>query len=293
MKTDKGRRRPFGCFTRLRSRTICGDLCAISVVALLLVATVSRSFSAPPPPPGREWRLLKTRHMIVHHAGDEAGATLAARAAEDAADRMAAELGCARASGSWTWDDRLHVFIYPSREEFLKATGSPAWAAARARAAAREIALFAGPEGVDGAALAHEVAHVVFREWVGFDGIVPLWLDEGVAAWLEARISGADSAAVRRRCRERWPIERLAAMTSRDLASTDDAARFYAQAADLVGFMISQGGTASFLRFCRQLRSGKAPGDALRFAYPEKFRSIERLDAAWRKSGDASGEDGP
>ncbi len=228
----------------------------------------------------------------MYHTGDEAGAEKLARAAESAVEKMRAALGCVRASGFWTWENRLRVYVYPSRADFLQATGAPAWAGARARAAVRELVLHGKVGGVEEATLLHELAHVVFREWVGFEDNVPLWLDEGVAAWLEARLAGADLAG-RLPCKVRWPVEKLAALANGDLATSGDAASFYAQAADLVAFLLREGGSAAFLKFCRQLRAGKTTADALRFAYPEKFRSIADMDAAWRKRREASLEDGP
>ena len=31
----------------------------------------------------------------------------------------------------------------------------------------------------------HEITHLIFRDYVGFQGEVPVWLDEGVAQWEE------------------------------------------------------------------------------------------------------------
>ena len=34
--------------------------------------------------------------------------------------------------------------------------------------------------------LPHEMAHLIFRDFVGFRGEIPLWLDEGIAQWAES-----------------------------------------------------------------------------------------------------------
>jgi len=132
------------------------------------------------------WQELKSEHFIVYYEGRE-------RFARDVSDRaekyyrdIASELGYPRYSDFWTWDKRVKVYIYPDRKEYLKATGYPDWSVGMADYTNKRISTYVfSNEFMDGL-LPHELAHLIFRDFVGFKGEVPLWLDEGVAQWAES-----------------------------------------------------------------------------------------------------------
>ena len=60
-------------------------------------------------------------------------------------------------------------------------------------------------------------------------------------------------------------------------------ARFYAESASLVGYLVEQYGSERFTRFCRQLRDGKSIEDAIKFAYAGQFQSLAELQAGWEQ----------
>ncbi len=154
--------------------------------------------------------------------------------------------------------------------------------------------------------LPHEMAHLVFRDFVGFKGEVPVWLDEGVAQWAETPkreqikaigkyllstgtllsvtdMMGLDIRNIAENSTVRIHSIRNAAGERQMLALSGPEAvkTYYIQAVSLVGFLIERFGTYSFTDFCRQLRDGKRLDEALRSAYSTSLAGPEELEKAW------------
>jgi hypothetical protein len=154
------------------------------------------------------------------------------------------------------------------------------------------VATFEGSESFADTVLPHELTHLIFREFLGFDREIPLWLSEGVAQLQE---KGGKDAAVRRAKRlladgKLLPVSDLTAINVEQLREKRDPKDFYAQAVSLTGFMLKQYGSEKFRTFCGQLRDGKTLGDALKFTYTDSVRTIEELERLWKKSLEDSNE---
>jgi hypothetical protein len=232
------------------------------------------------------WKEVRTRHVIVRHVDNARLAQDVSRAAERDYDRIARELGITRYDRFWVWQDRAVVWLHPSREHFRRATNAPEWATARSQHEQRRIDTYEQAPGLLSEALPHELAHIVFSEFVGDESQVPLWLHEGVAQWaqLERRRLAPEQVAALRRQGRLLPLRRLTAADVRTEENAPAAAAFYAQAVALIRFMIERYGPRRFRAFCGQLRDGKSVDDALRFAYPREIRNIEDLEEAWLKA---------
>lgn len=232
----------------------------------------------------QEAQELKGDHFIVFYEASSSGfASDILRQAEYHYSQIAADLGYVRYSNFWQWENRVKIFIYPDQGSFLKATGQPGWSAGYADYAKKQISGFSGCREFIGRILPHEIAHLIFRDFVGFSGEVPLWLDEGVAQWQER----SQRTIVKFYVRELYEKKRLLpldVLMHFDVRKTREGARardFYIQAASLVGFLIERFGADPFVHFCRQLRDGKALDEALSFAYPTQIRSLGQLENAW------------
>ncbi len=241
---------------------------------------VGESLSAEP-----QWKEIKSEHFIVHFEKDEGFAKEVSRKSEMYYRKIASELGYQRYSGFWTWDNRVTIDIHPTLESFLAATNQPQWSQGVANYTTKSIASYAlSKEFLDGL-LPHELTHLIFRDYVGFKGDVPLWLDEGVAQWMEPKKRKAVQFVIKRLARE-GKLFSLEQMMTLDIRTSNDNARvgvYYVQAVSLVSFLVNKYGTVRFTNFCRQLRDGKNVADALVFAYPRSLRSLEDLEIKWQK----------
>ena len=138
-----------------------------------------------------DWQELSGEHFIVYFLENKNFAQDTLDKAEVYYRNIAMELGYPRYSDFWTWDNRVKIYIYPDRKTYLQLTGEPAWSAGVASYDRKEIVSFAWSDNFLEFLLPHEITHLMFRDFVGFKGEVPLWLDEGVAQWAEVVIGAA------------------------------------------------------------------------------------------------------
>lgn len=232
----------------------------------------------------QQWREVKGDHFIVYFEQDEKFAEEVLTKAEIYYREIALELGYQRYSGFWTWNNRVKIFIYPDRTSFLAATNQPAWSAGLANYKDKTIVSYVWSQGFTNSLLPHETAHLVFRDYVGFEGEVPLWLDEGVAQWMEPKKRQKAKEAIRDLIDQGgfMSLEGLLAMDIREVGNEQWVPSYYIEAVSLVGFLISEYGSENFIDFCRQLRDGKSFQEALKFSYPTSIRSIQELEEKWQ-----------
>lgn len=265
-----------------------------------------------------EWQELKGEHFIVYFNPSEQGnppqeaeidfAKEVLHKAELYYQRIALDLGYPRYSEFWTWDKRVKIYIYPDHTSYLKATNYPEWSHGMADYNKKEILSYSLSKTFLDSILPHEMAHLIFRDFVGFKGDIPLWLDEGVAQWEEVEkrqdlkskirelydkdslLTVSDIMKLDIRNLKRMdglhirPIitkkgeKGILFLTSDNLLNT-----YYIQSVSLVGFLIDKYGSSGFADFCRSLRDGKTVESALVSAYPTHIRNLEEFEKNWRK----------
>jgi hypothetical protein len=230
-----------------------------------------------------EWKELKGENFKVFYLEDAVFTQEVLTRAERYYQRIASDLGYARYDNFWQWENRAKIYIFRNHEEFLTATGKKPWIHGAAFYDKREIISYKWERGFLDVLLPHELCHLIFRDFVGFKGEVPLWLDEGVAQWEETRRRPGAIDAVKDLIakKEYIPLRELMRIGS---GSDNDPAlsgKLYAQAASLVGYLIEKYGSSKFVLFCRQLRDGKNIDAALSFVYTDSIRDIEELEKKW------------
>jgi len=261
-----------------------------------------------------DWLEKKSEHFVVHFTQDEKFALDVLDAAEKDYRNIAYDLGYVRYSEFWTWDKRVKIYIYPDKSSFLKASGQPTWSEGMADYKNKEILSYVWGKGFIESLLPHEIAHLVFRDFVGFQGEIPLWLDEGVAQWEEeAKRKDVKNLMQRYYQRDnlllvsdimRLNIEHLKgkqgvlirATRTKDgkdgvlfLSANNLIDIYYLQSVSLIGYLIEKFGSNAFSGFCRELRDGKSVEEALKIAYPSNIHNIREFDDGWREYLKAGG----
>jgi hypothetical protein len=257
----------------------------------------------------QEWKQLSSDHfnLFFQSADDEFSKAVLERSEAYYAE-IASDLGYARYSEFWTWANKANIYIYPDHKTFMEATGQPEWSEGMADYRKKEIIGYFGSKGFEDSILPHEMTHLIFRDFVGFKGEVPLWLDEGVAQWHE-RVRRDE---VRRLAKDLYgrdsllSIKDMMKLDIRNIKYKDTVyirpiktksgekgvlflsgdsliSTYYLQAVSLVDFLITEYGTDTFTHFCRQLRDGKSLEEALGFAYPASIRNLDDLERTWKK----------
>jgi hypothetical protein len=256
----------------------------------------------------QDWKEMGAEHFRVYFVQDEKFAKEILDKSEVYYRNIASDLGYPRYSEFWTWDNRVKIYIYPEHDSYIKATGQPKWSQGMADYKNKQIVSYAWSQGFSEALLPHEMAHLIFRDFVGFKGEIPLWLDEGVAQWSE-EVKRQQMEAMARQLYDSNSILSLSDMMKLNIRNVTGNDRvyirssrtkdgdsgilflsgdnlvnvYYLQAVSLVGFLIERYGSGDFADFCRQLREGKSLDEALRFTYPTHIRNIEELETKWRE----------
>jgi len=234
------------------------------------------------------WQDKTSTHFHVFYQHDAAFATAVIAYAEAYYKQIRVDLGLThvvhRDQIPWLWDTRCQIYLYPERQAYIQATGAPAWSGGFVNYQRRRIYSYLGASSFLEHTLPHELAHIVFREFVGFDNRrVPRWLDEGVAQYAELG-----------RREEAWDVMRqglaqgvyipLDQLNALRLGHSSGATAhvFYIQAVTLVHFFLAAYGPRRFIDFCSNLRDGYSVERALSFATAGSITSLGALEDAWR-----------
>ncbi|HTZ11322.1 MAG TPA: hypothetical protein VMD04_02940 [Candidatus Margulisiibacteriota bacterium] len=273
----------------------------LKLLCLILLLTCRYAFA-------QSWQEASDEHFIVYFIDNDKFAKDVLDKAELYYRDIASELGYPRYSEFWTWDKRVKIYIYPNHDSFLKATGQPQWSEGMADYNAKAIMSYAWSQGFVDSLLPHEMAHLIFRDFVGFKGEIPLWLDEGVAQWAE-KPKREHIKALAKQCFDNDSILSLEDMMKLDIRKVTSTDRvyirstrtkegergvlflsgdnlvntYYLQSVSLVGFLIERFGSLSFASFCRELRDGKSLEQAISGAYGDHMRTLAELEDQWRE----------
>ena len=132
--------------------------------------------------------------------------------------------------------------------------------------------------------LPHELGHIVFREFIGANTKIPLWMEEGVAMFQEKAKRWGANKVVKMAIDNKTFIPLNELSTLRLAGNTDQAFVdiFYAEAASVIYYLITEFGEYRFVQFCNNLKEGKVFNQALESAYM-RFDDVDQLNRAWVK----------
>lgn len=260
----------FGSIIRGFKRSSIFLLCLISFLNVALAQEASG------------WTEKKSRHFIIYY-DSEVDPIYAKRIfykAESYYKTIINSLGFRRFD-FWTWENRCKIFLYSSQKKYYNDNERPEWSAGEVNIRQRTISTYIQGEEFLNSVLPHEMGHLIFREFVGQKRWVPLWLDEGIACFSEAK-SKLERLRIARSLV--WadmyiPLEDLTKINNPD--SIILPVIFYSQAASLVDFLLTGYGKENFLDFSRKIRDGEDWREALRSAY--EFETVAKMEEAWVK----------
>ncbi len=225
-----------------------------------------------------DWQIETGRHFVVYHRGaSSAYLNQLLSRAERHYRNITGDLGFQRFD-FWLWDQRCEIYLYPDRESYLQEEGAISWSRAHVNVIEKQIKTYAGQENFFDTILPHELAHIIFREFIGFERQIPLWLDEGVAILAESDIERNLLFAQRLVAEGKYiPLRQLSDIRNYHSIKPEV---FYSQSASIVNFLLERYGRHNFVNFCRYLRDNDNWKDALRRAY--RINSLDELEERWK-----------
>jgi Peptidase MA superfamily len=234
------------------------------------------------------WQEKTSTHFRVFYQQDTAFAAAVLTYAEAYYNQIRLDLGLThvvqRDQVPWLWEQRCQIYLYPNRQAYAQATGAPAWSGGFVQYRRRTVYSFLGAPVFLEEILPHELAHIVFREFVGFDNDrIPRWLDEGVAQYAEVGRREAAWGLMQAWLAQGTYIPLVQLNQLRLGHASGGAARlFYTQSVTLVHFFLAAYGPRRFIDFCSNLRDGYSVERALSFATSSSIASLSALEDAWR-----------
>jgi hypothetical protein len=188
----------------------------------------------------------------------------------------------------WSWDNRAKIYIVKERQQYQDRFNCQSWSEACVDYQNKVIYTYSGQIDFS-RILAHELTHIIFREYARNERF-PLWLDEGVATYIEDKYAGGHYRRYLGNIREKIsnatciPISEMMKVSGEKLAAApkDYVMLFYAQSYSVVNFIIDKYGRHNFSRFLAQVRQGASIEEALAKIYFD-FRDLQKMETLWEK----------
>lgn len=236
-----------------------------------------------------KWQTVKGDHFVVYYYSRDYASTasLVLTKAEEYYDKVAYQIGYARYGDFWTWEDRVKIFIFPDQLSFLLTTGQKVWSKGYAVRdsklfESRAIVTFYQEESFINNLLPHEIAHLVVKDFIGFNRPLPLWFEEGVAQQQEMKDPSQENGIIfLAKSGQHIPFELLNMLDIRRETQELKVAVFYAQSRSVVEFLIKVYGREAFERLCVNLRDGMDLLTALATSYGGSIDSMAVLERKW------------
>ncbi|RJP29808.1 MAG: hypothetical protein C4533_02130 [Candidatus Omnitrophota bacterium] len=231
-----------------------------------------------------EWKESKSRHFIIYYkAAPYDFIQQVISEAEDYYDDIAYDLGFTRYE-FWLWDNRAKIYIYNDAKDYQINTGQPDWSSGCAFVKDKVIKTYPNARSFFNSVLPHEMGHIIFREFVGFNNpAIPIWLEEGVASYQEkARLNQAKRIIKQAIKDEAFiELEQLSGKFNLGMAGQEAVSIFYAESLSIVDYLIREFGKDNFVLFCQALRDKKNLDRALSSAY--RFNNSKELSIYWKR----------
>ncbi|MFC1592755.1 peptidase MA family metallohydrolase [Candidatus Omnitrophota bacterium] len=231
-----------------------------------------------------EWKELRSEHFFIYYKNSSRDfLDKLRRQAEDYYRNITEELGFRRKK-FWTWENRAKIYVFDSHESYIEETNMASWSSASVDYRNKIISTYPDAPELFQNVLVHELTHIIFREYVGFSSNIPLWLDEGVASFMEQKkdasriIRGLTALA---KNDSLLNLQKLTAISNVLSFPQEKANIFYAQSFGLIYFLVDKFNRDDFAELCFSLRRGRTLEKSLYFTYG--INGLDELEAQWRK----------
>jgi len=204
-----------------------------------------------------DWEEYKSDHFVIYYHKDIPYGHIREFSwrCEGYYDSITEDLGFRRFN-FWLWENRARIFMYKTREDYLKDTAQPEWSGGSVHIRKKSIKTFCFAKEFFDTVLLHELTHIVLREFIGLDAPAPLWFDEGVACASE-KDSYRQYFSRAKELVKKGTYVPIPEMEEANKWEVKSPHVFYPTAASLIIFLRDRYGKERFVQLCRELREGK------------------------------------
>lgn len=255
---------------------------SISVICLLFFSSAGADTAI------EDFKQTASAHFLVYYdrGVSPTDAARVIKQAEDYYRRITQEFYLIR-DELWSQDKRAKIYIAQDNDRYKKLFVCQSWSAACVDYRNKIIYTYDGQAGFS-KILAHELTHIIFREYAR-SAVLSLWLDEGMATYIEDKYAGGHYARYLKIIRQKIagnnyiPLSELTGLSPEALGCKDEdyVVLFYAQSYSLVNFIIGKYGRHNFSRFIAHMSKGMPLEQALTKVYID-FRDFERFERLWK-----------
>jgi len=237
----------------------------------------------------KEFKEKKSEHFIVYYEPevDEYYVDRIISKAELNYRRITEEFRLVR-DKLWLWGNRANIYIAKDKDNYLNKFKCPDWSGGCVNYRDKIIYTFKEQNNID-YILVHELTHIIFREYVG-ENKLPLWLDEGMAMYVEYKYMGKPSdidIIVKNAIKNKEYIKfaDFSKITYFDLINKpkDYVNLFYSQSYSIINYLIDKYSMDNFKQFLYFLKNGYKLEEALKKSF-YYFDSLEKLEEFWIKN---------
>jgi hypothetical protein len=230
-----------------------------------------------------DFKELRSDHFLIYYAPEALGSIYKIRDGAEYCYRMIVqEFGLTQAN-LWAWENRAKIFIAKDKQDYLNKFNCPPWSAACVNYFRRIIYTYPAQESFK-SILSHELTHIIFREYIGFQNL-PLWVDEGMAAYISKGGTYEEQTSIATikqliSKNEYIPFSQINNIYSLD--ARVDTAIFYNQSFSIIYFLRKRFGRENFSQFLTYLKNGSNINDAIRQAFAG-MTDMKSLEEVWKR----------
>ncbi len=259
----------------------------IYLVTIIVFSFFSQVYS-------QDWKKQESNHFVIYY--NNASQKFLDRVLERAEScyrKVAQELGYFR-EDPWLRSKKALIYVFDNKEKYLDETGMPEWSQGSSLPLEKRINTYAGAYPFLDYTIIHEVTHIIFAEFLG-NKRAPLWLEEGVAVFMERRDSALklkEKMADLIRKDNYIPFEKILSLDfdgldkernpSEEIQAISFVEKFYLQSWSMVYFLITQYDIFEFRELVGNLRESRGFKESFLRTY-RNFIDLEEFENKWRE----------
>jgi len=185
------------------------------------------------------------------------------------------------------WDSPCLLQFSSSSREFFKDSGAPNWSKGWSRLMIQRGKTSRAIWLVEQSStskleplISHEIAHLLFLEYLDFPKDLPRWLNEGVAIWSEESSRPIYNRVITKAIKKGKFIPFETFFTLKQYPK--EKRLFYSQSSSIIQFLMRAYGSGEFLRFSRLIRDGESFKEAMFRIYGAQGSNMEVFEANWK-----------